>query len=592
MLRGGKNIILFKEMRVRIVCYEEVNAWILGKLATCLADELRLQGVTVEIGKTADLSADINYHIIYSSWNSNPSSSDTLMITHIDNMDKVELTRCQMKVAEMGICLSSDTMHKLAALGIPRAKLSFINFPSPQHGKIQPHKISMGITSRCHAHGSKREYLLAQLAPRLEPGEFIFHIIGQGWDAVIDELRRYGSEVVYHGDFSPELYCNFWQQLDYYLYLGQDEGSTGFLDAMEAGVPAITTPQGFHLDLPEGLTYPFNDLESLTQIFWELAGERQKRRLAVSGISWSDYARKHLIIWKEILNRRSGQILYSVTKEELDSVGMNTTIDNPFHNSWLAPLPAASGPGGAVHRPRLLLVADESQEILGEVWQKIIRSAPQNLPIFLNYAGSPSVEGKIPSCGLEILLLDYRKYSDEEIEMLSFDFDAVGFWNFSPLRLLKLLQHRSKPNFVLRFPQLLKISSHLKGRSLMARLLRRLFFGFINSHRTRSRAVTVSFWTHCFNETKTYQQTPDSLRKFFSNVDSVIYSDSEWETELKLIARDFSKVPHPETEGSWNEAFKTLFRTMHNNPAKESHTVGLFLARVCGFIARHLSWRK
>jgi hypothetical protein len=499
----------------------------------------------------------------------------------------------------MGICLSSDTKNKLAALGVPHQKLSFINFPSPQQGKIQPHKISIGIASRCHANGCKREYLLGQLSPRLEPKAFIFHVMGQGWDAVIHELHRYGSEIVYHGDFDPELYRNLWQQLDYYLYLGNDEGSTGFMDAMEAGVPAIATPQGFHLDLPEGLTYAFNDLEGLAQIFSELSEERRRRKVAVSVLSWSDYARKHLIIWREVLNRRAGKTLYPFTREELVSAGLSveTTEAASTGNSWLTRMPALPGPGGAAHRPRLLIVADEPQNRLEATWRQIIRSAPNDLPIFLNRAGSPVEKRKFPSeQGLEILLLDYRNYSDEEITMLSFDFDIVGFWNFAPLRLLKRLQRRSKANYVLRHNHLLKISARLQGRSALADLSRDLFFKFVNSLRTRSRAITVSFWTCSLHDKNSVPHARGFLREFLAGVDTVFYAETDWEAELKPVARSFCLMPLPEAEASWEQVFNILFRTMRDIPTKERYTIGyitsLFIIKCLGVIVRNLPRRK
>ena len=52
-------------MNVRIVCYEDVDAWILGKFALRLCENLILQGVQADISKAPDNSADINHHIIY-----------------------------------------------------------------------------------------------------------------------------------------------------------------------------------------------------------------------------------------------------------------------------------------------------------------------------------------------------------------------------------------------------------------------------------------------------------------------------------------------------------------------------------------------
>ena len=52
-------------MKVRIVCYEDLDLWILGKFARKLKEQLTLLGVQCDIAKTPDITADINHHIIY-----------------------------------------------------------------------------------------------------------------------------------------------------------------------------------------------------------------------------------------------------------------------------------------------------------------------------------------------------------------------------------------------------------------------------------------------------------------------------------------------------------------------------------------------
>ena len=43
--------------------------------------------------------------------------------------------------------------------------------------------------------------------------------------------------------------------LDYLIYLGNDEGSMSFLDAIQFGIKTIMIPQGFQSDLQEFITY-------------------------------------------------------------------------------------------------------------------------------------------------------------------------------------------------------------------------------------------------------------------------------------------------------------------------------------------------
>jgi hypothetical protein len=92
--------------------------------------------------------------------------------------------------------------------------------------------------------------------------------------------------------------------LDYYLYFGLDEGSMGFLDALAAGVPTIVTPQGFHLDVPDGITHPFETLADLVSILTKIAQDHRQRSHLVASWTWENYARQHLRTWTELLERR------------------------------------------------------------------------------------------------------------------------------------------------------------------------------------------------------------------------------------------------------------------------------------------------
>ena len=92
---------------------------------------------------------------------------------------------------------------------------------------------------------------------------------------------------------------------DYYLYMGWDEGSMGTLDALAAGVKTIVTPQGFHLDLPGGITHSFHDGRELVEVFRSIAADRQQRIDSVKDLTWTEYARKHAIVWRALLDGRS-----------------------------------------------------------------------------------------------------------------------------------------------------------------------------------------------------------------------------------------------------------------------------------------------
>lgn len=110
-----------------------------------------------------------------------------------------------------------------------------------------------------------------------------------------------GYEVEYYSDFDYDLYTNLIPALDYYLFWGFDEGSMGYLDALAAGVETIVTPQGFHLDVKDGITYPCRVVDDFVEVLLELQNKRKKRIEAVEKWTWSSYVDKHLEVWKYIL---------------------------------------------------------------------------------------------------------------------------------------------------------------------------------------------------------------------------------------------------------------------------------------------------
>lgn len=288
-------------MRVRIVCYEDVGSWVLGKFARKLAEELALLGVSVDIAKTADPAADINHHIIYLDYKGNVGGLDTLMVTHIDMAGKLVLLKRQLASASAAICMSSDTMRVLAGFGLPGEKLCYI---LPAHdGEIAPRPHLVGITTRLYPDGRKREDMLVRLCERISPAEFAFSIMGDGWDEVVATLRQKGFSVEYAAQFDRERYQRMISSLDYYLYLGQDEGSMGFIDALAAGIPTIVTPQGYHVDALNGLSYPFDDDRELLAAFELIAHKKRSLIRSVATWTWKDYAVKHLEVWQYLLNQ-------------------------------------------------------------------------------------------------------------------------------------------------------------------------------------------------------------------------------------------------------------------------------------------------
>lgn len=308
-------------MRVRIVCYEDVHSWILGKFALKMQENLTKMGISVDIAKRPDPEADINHHIIYTDFECRKNSIDTLMITHIDDISKRNLLFKQLEFSELGICMSNETMINLSNLGIPREKLCYVN---PAHdGIISPRKNTIGIACRVQPDGRKREKFLSSLSKDISPKIFSFKIMGDGWDKQVADLENRGFLVEYTNHFIYEKYIELIPSLDYYLYMGQDEGQMGFVDALAAGVDTIVTPQGYHLDAPGGITYPFNTYDELLSVFKQIESRSLKLANSVSTWNWYDYTKKHFELWDYLLCKKRN-VPFKYLKSDVEQDGINS----------------------------------------------------------------------------------------------------------------------------------------------------------------------------------------------------------------------------------------------------------------------------
>lgn len=287
-----------KIQHVHLIC--EDKGWILWKFAIRMKEGLENQGYKCSIGNAVEPSADINHHVIYASCvPANASYNETFMITHIDTYNKVEFLKHQLKKAKMGICMSKETMEKLSAYGVPREKLCYIN--PAQDGIIKPKKYVLGITSKMHDDHRKNENILIDLCKELDSDYFAFKIMGSGWDDIVETLRNKGFSIDYFSEFHYEEYIKLMPLLDYYLYWGFDEGSMGYLDALRAGIGTIVTPQGFHLDVKDGITYACRTLSDFKNVLLELQNKRKKIIESVETWTWENYVKKHLEVWNYLL---------------------------------------------------------------------------------------------------------------------------------------------------------------------------------------------------------------------------------------------------------------------------------------------------
>lgn len=313
-----------KALKVNIVCADQ--SWIFGKFAKRMADILLKENVNVSISNDTREDVDINHHIPYVAYK--PYSNDTLMITHVDSGKKLALLKKQLECAAMGICMSCETMNRLIACGIPRGKICYIN--PAQDNVIKPHKYVIGITYKCRDSEDlrKRTSTIIDMLDGVNPAYFKFFIMGSGWEATVHSMLQKGFEVEYYPDFIYDTYNALMQTIDYFLYMGFDEGAMGYLDALAAGAGTIVTPQGYHLDTNCPIDYPCNTVRQFREAFLDLQRKKEERVNAVAEWTWESYAKKHLEIWNYLLSRTDLKELYRNQSFYMDGIFSMMIEDN------------------------------------------------------------------------------------------------------------------------------------------------------------------------------------------------------------------------------------------------------------------------
>ena len=308
------------KLRIRIICMDE--SWILGKFARKLEEELSRIGQDVDIADEEDPLADVNHYVFYGDLARiyNRSTVRTSMVTHIDCSVKKELIKFQTQNNVLCICMSSEMVNRLSSWGIARDRLCYVN--PAQDGEIKPRKIVLGITNRCY-HGfdfRKRDDLVLEVCGQLDPRFFKLKIMGSGWEEIVGKIKQSGFEIDYYSEFDKEIYNELMSSLDYWIYYGFDEGAMGYLDALAAGVKTICTPQGFHLDIKCGLTYPCSTIDDFIRVLKKIQEEKKEITNAVKEWTWENFAKKHLEIWQYLTGVKSMKELFIHQSEYMDGI--------------------------------------------------------------------------------------------------------------------------------------------------------------------------------------------------------------------------------------------------------------------------------
>jgi glycosyltransferase involved in cell wall biosynthesis len=312
-------------MKCNIVLDDRSHGGIIEKMASRLSEAVRNLGISCDLSNRHSPNADVNHFMMFHYAAGHAGTKNTMFITHVDDPLKVQILKHKLKIVDVGICMSRMAAKSLMEVGIPKGSLCYIT--PPHDGAVRPRRIRIGITTHLYDDGRKREALIVRLAKELNLADFHFEIFGLRWQNVVKELRAGNATVNLHegtGDYQADYaeLCKSIPDFDYYLYLGLDEGSLGTLDALAGGVPTIVTEQGFHLDLPGGITYPVLEYAQLRNVFEKIAMERRARINAVAALTWANYAQKHLEIWQALLNGNKMHLAEILGQHQLECLKM------------------------------------------------------------------------------------------------------------------------------------------------------------------------------------------------------------------------------------------------------------------------------
>ena len=236
----------------------------------------------------------------------NPSGGKTsILITHVDDTYKLAHIKSLLKKNNelIFVCLSRQTAQFLIEEGISQDNV-FYALPGIDP-YVEPRKIKIGTSGRIYKDGRKNEKWLLEACSKIDISPFHFNFFGNGWDEIGHTLLKSGASVTIvseNAEFEAEhaQIIENMKQMEYWMYLGQDEGSMGCLDAALIGIPLITTPQGFHLELPRGIAHEIESSESLLEVL-NLISFGYKELIKIrANWTWNRFALDHLAIWNLI----------------------------------------------------------------------------------------------------------------------------------------------------------------------------------------------------------------------------------------------------------------------------------------------------
>ena len=288
-------------MKINIINLDK-EGWILTKFAKKMYLHLKLMKYQCFLSKKARKDVDINHSIIFLFLKDKQAlfpekTINTTMLTHVNDDFRYRKVKSISKFLDAGITMSKNHMDFIKKKNLGIKKL-FSVLP-PHDNDLEIKKIHIGIFSNLYNDGRKNEGFFEKIFCNLDSNLFKISIIGKGWQEIVFKLRKQKIEVNFYKKFFRTIYISELRKIDYLIYLGNDEGSMTFMDAIQLGIKTIMIPQGFQYDLKKLITYPLKkDLSNLPMILKKLSLDKKKFLIYKEKLTWRYYVEEHLKIWK------------------------------------------------------------------------------------------------------------------------------------------------------------------------------------------------------------------------------------------------------------------------------------------------------
>ena len=290
-------------MKINIINLDK-EGWILTKFAKKMYLHLKLMKYECFLSKKARKDVDINHSIIFLFLKDKQAlfpekTINTTMLTHVNDDFRYRKVKSISKFLDAGITMSKNHMDFIKKKNLGIKKL-FSVLP-PHDNDLEIKKIHIGIFSNLYNDGRKNEAFFEKIFYNLDNNLFKLSIIGKGWQEIVLKLRKQKIEVNFYKKFFRTIYISELRKIDYLIYLGNDEGSMTFMDAIQLGIKTIMIPQGFQYDLKKLITYPLKkDLSNLPTVLKKLSLEKKKFLIYKEKLTWRYYVEEHLKIWKSL----------------------------------------------------------------------------------------------------------------------------------------------------------------------------------------------------------------------------------------------------------------------------------------------------